>query len=74
VLYEVAFWGKIGYIIVKHTIYGNFPILLSVQWLQSCRVEYYDSTIAEKFDAILQRFELTDRMKDLFIFRRENSH
>ena len=25
-----------------------------------------ESTIAEKFDAILQRFELTDRMKDFY--------
>ena len=29
-------------------------------------MEYYDSTIAEKFDAILQRFELTGRMKDFY--------
>lgn len=27
-----------------------------------------ESTIAEKFDAILQRFELTGRMKDLYGF------
>ena len=31
VLYEVAFWGKMGYIIVKHIIYGNCPMLLSLQ-------------------------------------------
>jgi predicted nucleotidyltransferase component of viral defense system len=56
----------IGDIVVPKPINRRLPVLLSDFDQPEVKTYSLESTIAEKFDAILSRMELTSRMKDFF--------
>jgi len=56
----------VGDIIVPNSERRRIPVQLSGFMLPEICTYSLESTIAEKFDAIMQRLELTSRMKDFF--------